>query len=219
MVKRSGIRPLRKSGFSKESPLHQVRPGTDIHIIPPPPRSIVLDDSPTFIDGPNTEELQDIKNMILVLQLDLQEERCKRECLEEKVRKFEGNQTRKSHKTPERQWELSEMRESKISKNQPCIPALHTTKGVDEKIGDLRSDFDLRLRSMEQSLLEIRSLLANNPVGFLKRDKVSLLEAGQSKDKDYNRFLYKKLERGIFPRHISLENTIRKSVGELLDKP
>ena len=39
--------------------------------------------------------------MILTLQLDLQEERSKRESLEEKVRKFEANLTRQSHETPE----------------------------------------------------------------------------------------------------------------------
>jgi hypothetical protein len=83
----------------------------------------------------------------------------------------------------------------------------------------LRSDFDLRLRKLESSLLEIRSILANNPVGCLKSDEESLLKAGSSKDKDYNRFLYKKLERGIFPRQISLKKAVMKSVGELLTKP
>ena len=90
---------------------------------------------------------------------------------------------------------------------------------LDEKIGELRSYFDLRLRSLDQSLLEIRSILANNPAGGPKGDKKSLLEAGPSKDRDYNRFLYKKLERGVFPQQISLKNAITKSVDELLHKP
>jgi hypothetical protein len=72
---------------------------------------------------------------------------------------------------------------------------------------------------LDQSLLDIRSILANNPAGGLKIDEKRLLEAGPSKDKDYNRFLYKKLERGIFPQQISLKNTIMKSLDELLHKP
>mgnify|MGYP000069804171 CR=1 FL=1 len=106
-----------------------------------------------------------------------------------------------------------------IPQNQSCLPTLNTIKGVDEKIGELRSHFDLRLRKLDQSLLEIRSILANSPVGSLRSDKKSLLEAGPSKDKDYNSFLYKKLERGVFPRQISLKNAIVKSVDELLHKP
>ena len=82
-----------------ESPFHIVQP--EINILPSV-SSLVLDESPAPIVGPNTQELQNIKNMILSLQLDLQEERCKRECLEEKMRKFEGNLTQKSQELPER---------------------------------------------------------------------------------------------------------------------
>ena len=106
-----------------------------------------------------------------------------------------------------------------IPQNQSYLPTLKTIKGVDEKIGELRSDFDVRLLKLDQSLLEIQSILENNPVDCLKSDKKSLLEARPSKDKDYNRFLYKKLERGIFPQQISLKNAIMKSVDELLHKP
>ena len=72
---------------------------------------------------------------------------------------------------------------------------------------------------MDESLLEIRSILVNNPVGCLNGCKKSSLGARPSNDKDYNRFLYKKLERGVFPRQISLKNAITKSVDELLHKP
>ena len=71
-----------------DSPSKIPRPG--IHNSPPR-TSNVYDESPCQIVGPNTQELQIIKNMIVNLQLDLQEERCKRECLEEKMRKFEGD--------------------------------------------------------------------------------------------------------------------------------
>jgi hypothetical protein len=181
----------------------------------------VLDESPSQIVGSNTQELQIIKNMIVNLQLDLQEERCKRECLEEKMRKFECNPTLQTPKTPERKWNLSDMRAmgEEAPQDQPPLPALNTPKEVDWKIGDLRSEFDRRLRSLDQSLLEIRSILANNLVGCSKSDEKSSMEAGPSKDKDYNRFLYKKLERGVFPRQVSLKNAIMKSVDELLDKP
>ena len=72
---------------------------------------------------------------------------------------------------------------------------------------------------MDQSLLEIRPNLANNPVDCLNGCKKSSFGARPSNDKDYNRLLYKKLERGIFPRQISLKNAITKSVDELLHKP
>jgi hypothetical protein len=103
--------------------------------------------------------------------------------------------------------------------NQSFMPAPIAILGVDEKIAELRSDFDLRLRSLDQSLLEIRSTLEKNLVGGLKSDKRMSLGPRPSEDKDYNRFLYKKLERGVFPRQISLKNAITKSVGELLHKP
>jgi hypothetical protein len=66
---------------------HIVRPNI---YISPPISSIVLDESPSHIVGPNAQELQIIKNMILTLQSDLQEERTKRESLEERMREFEG---------------------------------------------------------------------------------------------------------------------------------
>ncbi len=96
---------------------------------------------------------------------------------------------------------------------------MDTIKDVDEKIGDLRSEFDLRLRSIDQSFLEIRSTLANNPVSCLKGETKTSCEARPSNDKDYNRYLYKKLERGVFPKQMTLENAITKSVNELLHKP
>jgi hypothetical protein len=212
------VLPPPKSRFSNERLMRIIRP--DMHI-PPRLNSPVLDESPSHIVGPNTEELQNIKTMILTLQLDLQDERCKRECLEEKVRKFEGNLSLQSHQIPERKWCLSDMRvpDKEILQNQSFLPAWNTTKDVDEKIGELRSEFDLRLQSLDQSLLEIRSILANNPVVCLKGDRKMSLEAGPSNNKDYNTLLYKKLERGVFPRQISLENAITKSVNELLHKP
>jgi hypothetical protein len=189
--------------------------------IPPLRKGFVSNESPSHTVEPNTQEIQNIKNMILSLQLDLQEERCKREILEEKVRKFGSNLTRQSQEMPERKLCLSEIRDldEEIPQNKSCLPALNTIKGVDEKIGELRSDLDLRLQNLDKSLIEIRSILANNPVGGPKGDKKSLLEAGPSKDKDYNRLLYKKLERGIFPRQISLKDAIIKSVDELMHKP
>ena len=137
------------------------------------------------------------------------------------MRKFEGNSTRQSHEMSERKWRLSEMpgMSEEIPQNQFLLPVPNTIKGVDEKIEELRSEFDWRLRSLDQSLLEIRSILANNLYDGSKGDKKSLLGAGPSKGKDYNRLLYKKLERGIFPREISLKGAIMKSVDELLDKP
>jgi hypothetical protein len=100
MNKMPWILPLPKSAVSKENPFHKVRP--DIHIIPSPPRSLVLDESPPPVVGPNAQELQDIKNMILTFQSDLQEERTKREILEEKMREFERYPTRQSHEMSER---------------------------------------------------------------------------------------------------------------------
>ncbi len=159
--------------------------------------------------------------MILTLQIDLQDECTKRECLEEKVRKFEGNLTRKSHQTPERKWHMSEMRmpNEDIPQHQSFLPARNTINDGDEKIADLRSDFNLRLQTLEQSILEIRSILAKSPNGSFKSNNKSLLQAGPSNDKDYNTFLYKKLERGVFPSQISLKNAIKKSVDELMHKP
>ena len=131
------------------------------------------------------------------------------------------NVHRQSHSTPERKWQLSDMRamDEETPQNESPLPALNIAKDVECKIGDLRSEFERRLRSLDQSLLEIRSILANNLVGSLKSATGNSLEVGPSKDKDYNRFLYKKLERGVFPRQVSLKNAIMKSVGELLDKP
>jgi hypothetical protein len=106
-----------------------------------------------------------------------------------------------------------------IPEDRSFSPAPIAIQGFDEKIIELRSDFDLRLRSLDQSLLEILSTLANNPVGTLKGDKRMPLGPRPSEDKDYNRFLYKKLERGVFPRQINLKNAITKSVDELLQKP
>ena len=142
-------------------------------------------------------------------------------CLEEKVRQFESNLPRQSHEISERKWRLSDMQgmNEEIPQNQSFLPAQNTIKDVDQKIAELRSDFDLRLRSLDQSLLEIRSILAKNIVGYSKSDDRNLLEAAPSKDKDYNKFLFKKLERGVFPRQITLKNAITKSVDELLHKP
>jgi hypothetical protein len=194
--------------------------GPNIHISPPP-SSLVLDECPSNTAGPNTQELQNIKNMILSLQLDLQEERCKRECLEETVSKFEGNLTQKFHKISEHKWLLSDMRvpNEEIPKNQSFLPARGTINDFDQKIEELMTDFDLRLRSLDQSLLEIRSVLANDPDKCLKGYRKCSLGARPSEHKDYNRFLYKKLERGVFPRQMSLKNAITKTVGELLRKP
>jgi hypothetical protein len=164
-----------------------ILPHENIH--PPPSSSpIVIKESPSHTVGPNNQELQNIKNMILTLQLDLQEERSKRECLEEKMRNFEGNPTQKSHQIPERKLRLYDMRmlNKEIPQNKSSLPAWNTINDVDEKNAEPGSDFDLRLRTLEQSLLEIRSILANNPVGCSKGDRKTLLEAGPSKDKDYN---------------------------------
>jgi hypothetical protein len=157
----------------------------------------------------------------LTLQLDLQDERTKRERLEEKVRIFEANLTRQSHERSERKWRLSNMRipNEENPQNQSFMPAPIAILGVDEKIAELRSDFDLRLRSLDQSLLEITSTLEKNLVGGLKSERRVSLGPRPTEDKDHNRFLYKKLERGVFPRQISLKSAITKSVGELLHKP
>lgn len=45
------------------------------------------------------------------------------------------------------------------------------------------------------------------------------MDALPSGDKDYNRYLYRKLERGKFPRQISLKNAMKISLRELLYKP
>jgi hypothetical protein len=221
MNKMKWILPLEKSVVPNESPFGIVRPDTHIQ---PPLSSVLSNESPCRVVELNTQELQYIKNMIFSLQIDLQEESCKRECLEEKLRKFEGNQNRMSHGTPEckeRKLQQTEMRciDEETPQDECSLPARNTTQDIDEKIEEFRSDFDLRLRNLDQSISEIRSILANNPVGPLKSDKKSFLEPGQSKDKDYNRFLYKKLERGVFPQEISLKNAILKSVDDLLHKP
>jgi hypothetical protein len=210
--------PQTKSFVPNETFSRVVEP--DIHIRPS--LSIIPSNkSSPPIFGPNFQDIQNIKNMILTLQIDLQDERTKRECLEEKVRKFEANLTRKSHETPEHKWHLSDMRVSNevIPQDQSFLPAQNTINDVDEKIGEFRSDFDLRLHSLERSLLEIRSILAKSPLGSFKSYNKSSSEAGLSEDKDYNTFLYKKLERGVFPPQISLKNAITKSLGELLQKP
>ncbi len=72
---------------------------------------------------------------------------------------------------------------------------------------------------LDQSLIEIRSILVSNLVGGPKGDRKMSLGVSPSQDKDYNKILYKKLERGVFPRQITLENAITKSVNELLHKP
>ncbi len=76
--------------------------------------------------------------MILTLQLDLQEERTKRECLEEKVRNLERNPTWQSEEIQERKYRRSEMRDlnEEIPKSKSYLPAPNTIKGVDEKIGE-----------------------------------------------------------------------------------
>jgi hypothetical protein len=184
-------------------------------------KSVLPNESFSAIVGPNTNELQNIKNLILTLQLDLQEERTIRERLEEKVRIFERNLTWQSHEIPERKYRPSEMGDlnEEIPQSQIFLPALNTTQGVDQKIAELRSDFDFRLRSLDQSLVEIRSILASNLIGGPKGDRKMSLGVSPSEDKDYNRFLYKKLERGVFPPKISLKSAITKSVDELIHKP
>ena len=124
------ILPLPKSGFSKENHFRTPRP--DIPTLPQP-ISIVLDESPLNAVGPNTEELQNIKNMILTLQSDLQEERCQRECLEVRLREFEGSPTRQSHKIHERKWRLSDMQgmNEEIPQNQSFLPAPNTINDVE----------------------------------------------------------------------------------------
>jgi hypothetical protein len=151
----------------------------------------------------------------------LQDERTRCERLEEKVRIIEGNLARQSQEKSDRKWRPSDMRipNDEIPQDQSFFPAPIATQGFDEKIEELRYDFDLRLRSLDQSLLEIRSTLANKPVGYSKGDRRMPFGPRPSEDKDYNRFLFKKLERGVFPRQISLKNAITKSVDELLHKP
>jgi hypothetical protein len=124
------ILPLPKSGFSKENPFQT--PRLDING-PPSSRSIMFDESPPNAVGPNTEELQNIKNMILTLQLDLEEERCKRECLEVRLSEFEGSPLRQSHKIQERKWRLSDMQgmNEEIPQNQSFLPAPNTINDVE----------------------------------------------------------------------------------------
>jgi hypothetical protein len=173
------------------------------------------------IDGPNIQELQNIKNMILTLQFDLQEERTKREHLEEKVRNFERNLNSESKEILERKYRPSEWRDlnEEIPKSQIFLQSLNSTQGVDQKIAELRTDIDLRLHSLDQSLVEIQSILASNLVGGPKGDRKMTLGASPSEDKDYNKILYKKLERGVFPPEISLKSAITKSLDELVHKP
>jgi hypothetical protein len=209
--------PLRSLGLD-EGPSNLAGPTIQI---PLPLRSLGLDEGPSLLAGPTIQDLQNIKNIILTLQLDLQDERTKRECLEEKMTRIEGNLTRQSHERSERKWHLSDMRipNMEIPQDQSFLQDPIATQGIDEKFSELRSDFDLRLRSLDQSLLEIRSILASNPIGTLNQDGRMSLGPRHSEDKDYNRFLYKKLERGVFPSQISLKNAITKSVDELLHKP
>jgi hypothetical protein len=104
-----------------ESPFPMVRP--DIHNRHPF-SSLMIDRCSPHIVEPSTQELQNIKNMISRLQLDMREERCKRECLEEKLRKFEGNLTRQSHESPKRKLRLPKKREldDEIPQNQSFLP-------------------------------------------------------------------------------------------------
>jgi hypothetical protein len=187
----------------------------------PQAKSVLPNESFSPIVGPNTQELQNIKNMILTLQLELQEERTKRECLEEKVRNLERNPTWQSDEILESKYRRSEMRDlnEEIPQNQIFLPALNSSQGVYQKIAELSTDFDLRLQSLDQSLIEIRSILASNLVGGPKGDRKMSLGVSPSKDKDYNKILYKKLERGVFPPEISLKSAITKSVDELVHKP
>jgi hypothetical protein len=177
-------------------------------------KPILSDKTPVGTVGPDTQELQNIKNMILSLQLDLQEERSKREILEEKLRKLEGNSARPSMEMRASEWELSDNLglNLDVSQNQPLVPPRNTTKGVDEKIGDLSLEFHRKFRNLSKSLSEMRSVLANNLGCGLKGGKK--IQAGPSEVKDYNRFVYKKLQRGIFPRQISLKNALVKSLDE-----
>jgi hypothetical protein len=137
------------------------------------------------------------------------------------VRIFERDLAWQSHEIPEHKYRQSEIGDLNewIPQSQIFLPALNTTQGVDQKIAELRSNFDLRLRTLDQSLLEIRSILTSNLVGGPKGDRKMSLGVSPSEDKDYNRFLYKKLERGVFPPHISLKSAITKSVDELVHKP
>jgi hypothetical protein len=196
--------------------------------IPATAEPIASDKTPAGTIEPNTEELQNIKNMILILQLELQEERSKREILEEKMRKLEGNSALPSLARLDTEWQIADNRgtwtphenptlNSDGNQNQPVVPPINRNKSIHEKIGDLSSEFDLKLQNLDNSLSEMRSILANNLVCALKGDKK--IEAWPSENKDYNTFLYRKLERGIFPRQCSLKNALVKSLGELLNKP
>jgi hypothetical protein len=210
-------------------------PGSELEItaekdrkIPPTTKPIASDKTPVGIVEPNTEELQTIKNMILILQLELQEERSKREILEEKIKKFEVNLAQPTHGRRDSEWHTSEIPgqdsvsdnagpNSDMSRNHNLLRPLYTIKSVDDKIGDLSSEFDMKFRNFDKSLSEMRSILANNLGCGLKLGKK--IEAGPCEHTDYNRFVYKKLERGIFPRQISLKSLLVKSLGELLNKP
>ena len=128
------ILPPQKSDVPNEGLFNIV--GQNNHSILPPQSSFVMDDTPSHLAGPNTQELQNIKNIILTLQIDLQDERTKRECLEEKVRQIEGNLTRQSHERSKRKWNLHDMRipNEEIPQDQSILQARDTINDFDEKI-------------------------------------------------------------------------------------
>jgi hypothetical protein len=158
--------------------------------IPATAKPIASDKTPVGTIEPNTQELKNIKNMILILQLELQEERSKREILEEKMRKLEGHSAPPSLVRLDSELQLSDNPGLKTLpeipglnsdgiKNQPLLNPLNRTKSIHEKIGDLSHEFDLKFRNLDNSLTEMRSILANYLSCGLKGDKK--IEAGPSK--------------------------------------
>jgi hypothetical protein len=116
--------------------------------IPATAKPIASDKTPVGTIEPNTQELQNIKNMILSLQLELQEERSKREILEEKMRKLEGHLAPTSLVRLDGELHLSDNPRLKTLpenpglnsdgiKNQPLLAPLNRTKSIHEIIEDL----------------------------------------------------------------------------------
>ena len=186
----------------------------------------------------DSQKIEIISKMVLSLQIDLQSERSRREILEEKVKKLENNSTKPSTKKPEDNFPMpsrgsieTDWVDSQKILNGLGSPEMITRfdsperiKGIDEKMKEFRSEYDLKLRSLNQNLSEMQSVLAKKSGQGPGENKRSLIGVSgevtqQSEGKDYNRFLYRKLERGGFPRQISLQNAMKISLKELLHKP
>jgi hypothetical protein len=110
----------------------------------------------------DTQNIETITKMVLGLQVDLQFERTRREILEEKVQKLENNSTSPSKKRPENNsgqtrnsietdWNQSEINELNGLDSQKIFKGVDNQimiKSIHEKMGEFRSEFDYKLRSL-----------------------------------------------------------------------